>query len=77
MSTIAWQRTEGPPPREQLRSDRRVTRRRLSDDRRSGQERRTMELADARSEERRVAAQRRSGWDRRFMGERRRRVTTW
>jgi len=54
-----------------------VTRRRISDDRRSGQERRTMELADARSEERRVAAQRRSGWERRFMGERRRRVTTW
>jgi len=53
-----------------------VTRRRLSDDRRSGQERRTMD-AEARPEERRVAAQRRSGWDRRFMGERRRRVTTW
>jgi hypothetical protein len=91
---IAWDsRASGPavqetavPSREQLKPDQRMTRRRASRDRRSGDDRRQAERrviswaplpAERRVSERRVLVYRRSGWDRRGMAERRRRATSW
>lgn len=75
--TIAWDNGFPERPREQLSADHRMTRRRLSADRRSGQDRRILEAVEPRAEERRVTVPRRSGWDRRDTGERRRRATNW
>jgi len=81
---IAWDGT-GEPSREELRADRRMTRRRRPRDRRTGHERRGIERrtllavapAERRWSERRVTLSRRRGSDRRGSAERRHRVTSW
>jgi hypothetical protein len=92
--TIAWDdrasapaaRATTPPSRDELKPDRRMTRRRMVRDRRTGPERREVERravvwapppTERRVTDRREAVYRRSGWDRRAMVERRRRVTAW
>ena len=94
--TIAWDdgssepasRAITPPSRDELKPDRRMTRRRMSRDRRNGPDRREVErratayapvgvAVERRLVERRVERYRRGGWDRRAMLERRRRMTSW
>jgi hypothetical protein len=92
--TIAWEdwtseprsRVDVAPPKEGLRPDRRMTRRRMPRDRRHGHDRRDVERraiawaavpAERRLDERRVELYRRNGWDRRSTVERRRRATSW
>jgi hypothetical protein len=84
--TISWDDGSPPPARNELRPDRRMTRRRRPQDRRNdadrrGLERRTPGYAtvspERRSAERRLDLQRRSRWDRRRSLERRHRATTW
>jgi hypothetical protein len=74
-----------PPPRDELRPDYRMARRRMPRDRRNGHERRDLDRRSAavavpcerRQADRRITAGRRSTWDRRLVSERRRRVTNW
>ena len=93
--TIAWDdratepasRATTPPSRDELKPDRRMTRRRMSRDRRNGPDRREVErraiyapvgvAVERRLVERREQVYRRSGWDRRAMVERRRRAASW
>ena len=94
--TIAWDdratqpapRATTPPSRDELKPDRRMTRRRMLRDRRNGPDRREVErrattyasagvAVERRLVERREQVYRRSGWDRRAMVERRRRATAW
>jgi hypothetical protein len=83
--TIAWGDAARPPSRDDLRPDRRMTRRRMPQDRRNGDDRRGLErridyatvAAERRTAERRVDLQRRSRWDRRRSLERRHRATNW
>jgi len=93
--TIAWDdratqpasRATTPPSRDELKPDRRMTRRRMSRDRRNGPDRREVErratyapvgvAVERRLVERREQVYRRSGWDRRGMVERRRRAASW
>ena len=91
---IAWDdgsskpvsRATTPPSREELKPDRRMTRRRMSSDRRNGPDRREVERravvwasppTERRVIDRRVTVYRRSGSERRAMVERRRRATGW
>ena len=83
--TIAWQENYGPPSQPELRSERRLTRRRLSVNRRCGSDRRSAARRTTTTAvpiEHRVAARRglvlrRNGWDRRGVAERRYRATSW
>ena len=94
--TIAWDeratapasRATTPPSRDELKPDRRMTRRRMLLDRRNDPDRREVErrattyasvgvAVERRAVERRERVYRRSGWDRRAMLERRRRATSW
>jgi len=87
--TIAWDSDADEPPRDGLKADRRMARRRMPRDRRTGQERRAPTgrdrrvlawapaAAERRLAERRVTAYRRAQWERRVMLERRRRATSW
>jgi len=94
--TIAWDdratepasRATTPPSRDELKPDRRMTRRRMVRERRNGPDRREIErrattyasagvAVERRLVERREQVYRRSGWDRRTMLERRRRVSSW
>ena len=94
--TIAWDdratepapRATTPPSRDELKPDRRMTRRRMVRDRRNGPDRREVErrattyasagvAVERRLVERREQVYRRSGWDRRAMVERRRRAASW
>lgn len=83
--TIAWHENYGPQSKPELRSDHRMTRRRLSVNRRSGPDRRSAERRTAttavpiehRVAARRVVVLRRNGWDRRAVAERRCRATSW
>jgi len=94
--TIAWDdrateaapRATTPPSRDELKPDRRMSRRRMVRDRRNGPDRREVErrattyasagvAVERRLVERREPVYRRNGWDRRAMVERRRRATSW
>ncbi len=87
--TIAWDGGSGEPSRDQLKADRRMTRRRMSRDRRLGQDRRAPTGRDRRAPgwaplatERRLAERRMTGYrrresERRATLERRRRATSW
>ena len=94
--TIAWDdratepapRATTPPSRDELKPDRRMTRRRMVRERRNGPDRREVErrattyasagvAVERRLVERREQVYRRSGWDRRGMVERRRRAASW
>ena len=94
--TIAWDdratepapRATTPPSRDELKPDRRMTRRRMVRERRNGPDRREVErrattyasagvAVERRLVERREQVYRRSGWDRRGMVERRRRGASW
>jgi len=92
--TIAWDdrpskpapRAPTAPSRVELKPDQRVTRRRMSQDRRSENDRRNGDRrviawaplpAERRNAERRAQGDRRSGRDRRAVAERRRRATSW
>ena len=87
--TIAWDGGSGGPSRDQLKADRRMTRRRMSRDRRIGQDRRAPTGRDRRAPgwaplaterrlaERRMTGYRRREWERRATLERRRRATSW
>ena len=80
---IAWSESPRAPLREQLRPDLRMARRRIACDRRSAEDRRSVERrvvgwaplpAERRLTERRMTVYRRSGWDRRGVMERRHRA---
>jgi len=92
--TIAWDDRSTEPrsretpalPKDGLRPDRRMSRRRITRDRRNGHERREVDRraiawgplpVERRLAERRVEVSRRSAWDRRVVTERRRRATSW
>ena len=94
--TVAWDdratepvsRATTPPSRDELKPDRRMTRRRMVRERRNGPDRRELErraatyasagvAVERRLVERREQVYRRSGWDRRAMVERRRRAASW
>ena len=92
--TIAWDdrpskpapRAPTAPSRVELKPDQRVTRRRMSQDRRSENDRRNGDRrviawaplpAERRNAERRAQGDRRSGRDRRAVAERRRRAASW
>src|SRR5207244_9303290 len=87
--TIAWDNGSGKPSREELKADRRMTRRRMPRDRRTGEDRRAPTgrerrapgwaplAAERRLAERRVTGYRRREWQRRATLERRQRATSW
>ena len=94
--TIAWDdratepapRATTPPSKDELKPDRRMSRRRMVRDRRNGPDRREVErrattyasagvAVERRLVERREQVYRRNGWDRRARVERRRRATSW
>ena len=82
---IAWDHDSSEPSREELRADRRMSRRRNPRERRNDHERRAVERrsllavapAERRRSERRLTLSRRLGSDRRDTLDRRRRATSW